>query len=282
MRCFLEIPLEFTAAGVQSHDAVGEQVVSRSNAAARRPGVARRQIDAVSDRIDRGCRPDRAAAVLPRTRILGIVGFFTTEVPPWAFARASRGERLPVHGIGSVPAPLQRTVAKRIGAERPADSELAAGDPDQHGIPVDQRRHGDAVTCPVVGDRGRPSWLAGLRVEGHELRVELSDDHEATSEGDSAVHRAATKPEMARKRRAFPQDVAGLRVDGQHAVIRRAQVHDALHDERRRLKRTDGARLNDVRGNESRDVAGIDAGRRPEAPVAKVAAEGGPIDGAVR
>jgi hypothetical protein len=121
-----------------------------------------------------------------------------------------------------------------------------------------------------------------MRIEGYEFGIELPDDDETRPNGYAAIHRPAANPEVAGNGRPLPQGVTGLGIDGFDPITRRADVEDAVVDDRGTLKGADRARLNDVRRNEPLDIIRRDLIERRETFVPVVTPVASPISGAVR
>src|SRR6185503_15121280 len=104
------------------------------------------------------------------------------------------------------------------------------------------RGHGDGVVIAHLAEPQalrngihRPHFLAGLRVDGDEARIERAHDDLAIPGRDAAVHEAdvVTQAHARDHRVVFPELLAGLAVEGVHHVACRRDIDDAVDVQRR-------------------------------------------------
>ena len=236
----LVVPLHLSVLERQRHDRVGEQVRTRAlGAVAKR--VADRDVEQAQLGIDRRRLPD--AAAVSAAADPGRTG----DVPPLVVLVLRNGVEVPEHLAG-------------LGVDRhhvtARNHALAAGRAHIQDALVDLRRAGEPVahrdrglglrkskTEDVQDDAGLavvskvPDRLAGLGVEReHEGAGGAVDD--PVGVGDAAmpedVALLATAAEQLRHV-IDPQQVAVLGVHGVDAAPGIGDVHDAIHDDRRRL-----------------------------------------------
>src|SRR4030095_10737957 len=126
-----------------------------------------------------------------------------------------------------------------VGGDVAAHAVLGATVADDHLALVHARGARDRVRARTVDDGVlRPQHPPGGGVEGHEAAVVGGDEHVALVDGHAAVdHVAAALVARLAGHVGIvdPQPLAGPHVHGVHHAPRSADVHDAVHDQRRRL-----------------------------------------------
>ena len=137
-----------------------------------------------------------------------------------------------------VEAPDQLAVLGVIGLDEAADAVLAAVGADQDFAIRRGRRHRLAVALLGIADLLLPDDGAGLGVERDELGVEGADIDPVLVDGDAAVVRAAAEGrDRAELRLEVPDLLTRLGVERVHVAVGRGDVHDAVNNDRGRLKR---------------------------------------------
>ena len=260
-RHLLEMPGIFAGVDVHGDDRIDEQIVALALAAqVGVPGdaVADAEIEQLELGVVGHVVPDRAAAaLLPPLAVPGLGGHLHGLVLEALLGVAGHGVETPdqLSRVGVV----RRDVAARV--------VLGAGIADQNLAVDDARCAGDGIVLGRVRGLDLPDDLAGLGVERDEAAVEHADIDLAFPRSDAAVdHIAAGASGDAAIDLGvvFPKLLAGLGVERDHVAPRRAGVHDAIDDERRRLEAARRARLDVVVPSEAElaDVAGVDLRQR--------------------
>src|SRR5262249_34851669 len=145
------------------------EVVALAHVGDPRRGVASPEVEQIRRGVVGAGVPHRAAADLPRVR--------GPRLAP----------RLP-GGWDRIPAPLALSRLGVEGLDESAWAHLAGSrDTDDDLALGDQRRCRHEVAVTIVGDLRLPRLLAGLRVEGDQVRIERPEDDLVLVEGDAAV-----------------------------------------------------------------------------------------------
>ena len=210
----LEVPRHLAGVDVDGDERAREQVVALA-AGAR---VARRRIAGAEDvepglRIVRTRNPHLSAAVPRRIEA-------RPRVEP-GIARIHR------HRVED---PLALAGLRIVRLQEAGRVEVVAG-ADQHVVVDDDRRHRREVLLIEVGDLDVPAFLAGARVERHEVVVGRLEEQgvvphrrAATADVRAALRLPEVLPELAAVARVHRPDVVG-----------RGDVEDAVHLEDRAL-----------------------------------------------
>ena len=209
----LIVTLQFAGVGVECKGRVGVEVVA--GACVPEPGasVAHSPIGEVERRIVVTGHPDRSTAGAPR------------------LARPCRASGL-ARGWNRVPFP-DLVAGPRIERRyEPADAVFATGSADDDLAVHRQRRQGDVVGAPVVGDAPVPDHLARRRLQGHHTGVERADVDHFVVQGDAAVGRMGT-PHVGRQgMHVAPSQGARRRLQGHHLLRARHEHRVAVDDGR--------------------------------------------------
>src|SRR5512146_531056 len=84
-----------------------------------------------------------------------------------------------------VEGPAQLAGLRVVGLDAPARPHIASGKPrDDHAVVI-ERGAGDDVAGLGIFGLDRPAHLAGLLIEGHQLGIQLADEHHAVAESKS-------------------------------------------------------------------------------------------------
>ena len=288
----LEVPQPLARQGVDGDDRVREEVVAGAVGAVEVVvGGPQRHVQDAALLVDGEERPGVGAAdAAPRAVEPGVVA----ELPRMG------------HGVKRPDELARPQIPRAHVARRPLRSRLVGVvDAGEHEVLVHGHPGRDAVVhvreavhhvrclqvdvAVVAEPRVRD---AGLRVQRDQLAL-LGAEHDLRGRSVVALppgqspHRAARPVQLVlgrvpvAGRRVIPDDVAGLRRQGHHAVVRERQVQDAVDHERGRLARPRRyARLRHLvppRRHQGRDVAGVDLRQRRVALVAAVPPPGGPV-----
>ena len=188
--------------------------------------------------------------------------------------RATRLPRIALPGLGArlarrryrerLPGRRARAGIQRL--DETADPELTARDAD-HDFPLGhQGRQRHVITLLVVLHRPVPEQFAGLRVQRDDVGVERGEIDLVLVEADPAVRRVQLKEIVGQLALVPPQELAGLGVEGEHLVLRRAHEHDAVVHDGWRLVAFGHARREAPDRHEVLHVAGVDLLERAVAP----------------
>ena len=136
-----------------------------------------------------------------------------------------------------VAAPRHRAVLHVVGGDVALDTELAAGDADQHLVARHQRSRGAGLALAGVAVLHRPLDRAGLRVERDQRGVGLVQEDHAVAVGDAAVDGVAAHHRNDVRilpRLVLPDDAAVVvEVEGEDLVgERRVNIHHVADHQR--------------------------------------------------
>ena len=163
-------------------------------------------------------------------------------------------------------------VAGSYAAMNPLTAVFAAADADDHLVLHDERRQADGVSVGMLGDLHVPEETAAARIDGDEACVERAHEQRVAEDRQPAIVGAAAHLEVRRDGMLVdPEDPAGLRIHREDVVGPLGQVHDAVHDERRRLPRSEDLVLQHPLHLEVLHVARIDLAQRA-VPLTRVGA----------
>ena len=85
----------------------------------------------------------------------------------------------------------------------------------------------------MVGDLLAPHHFAGVLVQGHQLGVEGTEEHQVAVQRYATVdHVAAGADVIGQARIVLPQFLAGARIHGKHPRIGTSEVHHPVLDHR--------------------------------------------------
>ena len=181
-----------------------------------RRGIADRQIDDAGFGVERERRPQAAAAMLERLRVLPRLGA--------GLAGIGNEIELPHRLAGLELEGTDPVLGAEIGARRPDDDEIAE----------DQRRHREILTARGARDRLAPQKRAVGHVERDQIAVGRAAHELAVLDGGAAIGGrdllALRLPDIG------PALAAGLGVDGDGGAPE-GEIHHPAIDERARLHR---------------------------------------------
>jgi len=90
-----------------------------------------------------------------------------------------------------------------------------------------QRRQGEAVTILVVDGRDVPDQIASLGVESNDVGVKRGHEYLVAEDGESAVHAAATWPDVRRELTLVePDRASSTSVESERAVVLAGGIED--------------------------------------------------------
>ena len=263
----LEVPLAGAGLGIQRHDGLSEQVVTRARTAIQvRRRVANGHVQHAQVGIECRRLPHRPAAELPhiragRPRVVA------------EFARAGDGEEAP-HLLARV---------RIVGSHMPADLILRAGDANEYHAVPEQWRHCLGIASAWIVVLHAPGDLARARVERRQLGVELTDEHLAATEANAAIDLTAAERQRGNTTQLGdvpPHLITSGRFERVHLALRSGDVHRPVDDDGRALEGGRRAVAADVirpGALEIGDVARFDLIQRRVALVEEVAAVDRPV-----
>ena len=240
----LVVPAAPARARIETNERVAEQSGARPIAAVEVvAGRADRQVQQASPLVERHRGPD-----------VGMPGVVVRALAPGVapqLAVARHGVERPhlLAGSGIVRAHIARWI---VAIDQPVGDPVAY----DHEIAIDERRRSVCVVLGVdlpcesreqIDDAVLTETLdrsAGLRVELDEPVAAVNQDSQRAGSGvspcrDAAMHKAHAVrrlPVAISLRVVSPELAAGRCFECNDAVVRRAQIHDAVNDDRRRLE----------------------------------------------
>src|ERR1041384_714315 len=221
VRNLLVIPLQLAGIRIDRNDAVGIEVFALANFVVE---IGRWITDAPEDQvlgsIIGAAQPCRAAAVLPDISCgPGLVSGFPRP-----------GDR--------IEAPCEPSCLRVERADVTTVGAIASGAADDDLIFDNERSAVDiAAAFLYVFDFDVPDFLAGARVQPHDVIIHRPEEDHSVADRKSSIELAVRRYEVARKLVVVsPQPVSGFGVQGKHAVLACDQVHDPIYDERRRVE----------------------------------------------
>ena len=220
--------------------------------------VANREDQQAAFGVDRGRVPHRAAAGLPGIAAPGLAAGF-----------AGRG--------GGIETPGLLAGLAIVRGDKIPGGEFGAGGADDHHAVIDLRRHGQRECAARIPDLFRPFDLAGLGIECHQVAVELRDIEQAIRHRHTATLRAAAQLGVAKVGCVRPKLLSCRCIVGQHVIIRRGDVHDAVDYDRTVFEAAHHAGLDDRHRLQLADIVGGDLVQRREALIVVSAAIEDPV-----
>ena len=149
------MPLEFSGPGIQSKNAIGEQIVTRTGTIVRvGPGIAGSPVEGVGRGVVGACEPGRTT---PGAWWAALPGFY---------ARLTRARHCPTP-------PNERAIVRLERGDEAANPFIGAGDTGDDHVVDDERDHGAAVvlTLGIGRQRNFPKQSAGPAVKREQVGV---------------------------------------------------------------------------------------------------------------
>ena len=210
----LEVPLPLAGGGIDRDHRIGVEVVSLPLVAVPvRARISRRPKQSVRFRVIGAGVPSGSSAGLVRL------------APPGLDTRLTLGR-------DRVVPPHPTSGRDVICVEEASYPVFTPGHTDDRQVAHHEGGAGGGKTVAIVGDLGVPEDRAGKPIEGEEPGVQRGHQDGVSSNRYAPIHRSTTVQKVVRLLMVVPPiDLTGRGVEGEEAVIRAADVHDAVvHD----------------------------------------------------
>ena len=218
----LEVPDVLAGLGLQGDHRGTEQVVTLAHRPVMiRTTVARDEVDEPEFRIEGGRVPYRRPTA---HRVIGAGRPGVTA----KLARSRHRKPSPQNGAG----------LRVQGGEATPHTILASSDAAINNTVVVEGSAGDGVAVLPLLDGGLPRHLTRLHVQRHDVGVELTEKEQSLAHCQTTIHPAAAEGRdlLVDIGPVFPENRAGLGIEGEDIVVARDDVHDAVLDQRRCLQ----------------------------------------------